>query len=222
MLKIATLSLFVLFGCIACGTQHESTTWQLDNLEQIGGHAVEIYGNPKVVETPYGKGIAFDGIEDQLIVDASPLKEYSEFTIEALMKPNDVFPENAAPRFFHIESSESVSRLLMEIRLNDQHQWYFDGFLKATTEDLALIDSTLIHPTEAWMHVAVSYQDSVFTTYVNHQPELSGAVRYDPIPVLNGKTSLGARMNFRSYFNGTIAKIRVTNAVLKPEDFMPL
>ena len=37
-------------------------TWTFDRLDRIGGHQTTMLGNPRVVETPIGKAVEFDGV----------------------------------------------------------------------------------------------------------------------------------------------------------------
>jgi hypothetical protein len=42
-------------------------TWTFDRLDSIGGVATRVEGNPKVVDTPLGKAIQFNGVDDALV-----------------------------------------------------------------------------------------------------------------------------------------------------------
>jgi len=96
-----------------------------------------------------------------------------------------------------------------------------DGFMKTDSESLPLIDATMVHPTEVWQHAAITYKDSILTTYFNGVIELSGKVGYTN-KIINtvGKTSLGARMDVRKYYAGMIKYVKVSHAVLDPQDFI--
>ncbi|MEJ2546077.1 MAG: T9SS type A sorting domain-containing protein [Calditrichaceae bacterium] len=54
--------------------------------------------------------------------------------------------------------------------------------------------------------------------YVNGIFEMSGNVEYSKMN--SGQTSIGVRLNQRSWFKGAIRSLRVTRRVLEPEDFM--
>ena len=53
----------------------------MNSLKNIGGHPVQVFGNPEIVKTEIGKAIRFDGIHDRLLVDNNPLGDAKEFTI---------------------------------------------------------------------------------------------------------------------------------------------
>ena len=55
-------------GPAAAQTDATRVEWRLDNLEQIGGHAVTIVGEPAVVDTDRGRAIQFDGVDDGLLI----------------------------------------------------------------------------------------------------------------------------------------------------------
>ena len=50
--------------------------WIFDRLDRIGGHATTVLGHPRIVGTPVGKAIEFDGVADALMVDAHPLRAW--------------------------------------------------------------------------------------------------------------------------------------------------
>lgn len=200
--------------------ESSSVVWSVDALKNIGGHETTVLGNPRVVETPYGKAVAFDGDGDRLLVNNNPLAGASEFTIEVIFRPNDVFPNNWEPRFLHIEAPDNTDRrVTIELRLNDKQQWYLDSYIKSEKSQAVLIDETLVHPVNEWAHAAVTYKDNQFTAYVNGKKELSAEVEYLPIAE-HAATSIGARMNQVHWFNGDILQVRITPQLLAPAEFL--
>ncbi|GGY66701.1 laminin G Domain protein [Cellvibrio zantedeschiae] len=196
--------------------------WRFDSLTRVNGYSLEQQGQPKVVDSPYGKAVSFDGDGDRLLVNANPLGDANEFTIEIVFKPNDVFPKNHEPRIFHIESADNPNRrITIELRLNDKKQWYFDAFIKSDKSQFTLIDPAKVHPVGEWAHAAMTFKNREFISYVNGEKELTGQVDYLTIPA-NAKTSVGARMNQIHWFNGEILQVRVTRKALLPEDFVLL
>jgi len=223
---IAVIAVFVavfLYGCTSQSSKKlQSEIWKFDSLTNINGYTVEQMGQPKVVSTPLGKAVSFDGDGDRLLVNANPLGDATEFTIEIMFKPNDGFPKNHEPRIFHIESTDNPARrITIELRLNDKKQWYFDAFIKSEKSQFTLIDPTKVHPVGEWAHAAMTYKDRQFVSYVNGKKELSGEVDYLTIPA-NAKTSVGARMNQIHWFNGEMLQVRVTKKSLLPSEFMLL
>ncbi|MBN2611471.1 MAG: T9SS type A sorting domain-containing protein [Bacteroidales bacterium] len=202
-----------------------SETWELDTLVNIGGHQVTVLGNPQVVCTDFGRAVSFDGNGDMLLIDANPLGTAKEFTVELIFKPNACFPINTDPRYMHIQDPDDpeAKRVMMEIRVNSRNQWYLDGFMKTDQANLTLIDSNRVHPTGEWMHAAITYKDNVLKTYVNGVQELSGTVAYtSEIVAPSAKTSLGARMNMKNWYNGYMKRFRVTQKALSPQEFMTI
>ena len=65
-----------------------SVTWRVDNLEEIGGHAVTVAGSPRVVPTDIGPAVAFNGVSDGLFVEASVLEGLSRFTLDLVFQPD--------------------------------------------------------------------------------------------------------------------------------------
>ena len=88
MKRLAVTGLLVLLALPQQSRAAEdSVLWLLDNLESIGGHEVRVEGDPRVIETPHGKAIEFDGIDDGIFLDVHPLAGKTEFTAEVLFKP---------------------------------------------------------------------------------------------------------------------------------------
>lgn len=208
--------------------------WKFDSLDSVSGLPakppgnrqppanLQVLGNPQVIESAYGKAVAFDGDGDRLLVPNNPLDGATEFTIEIIFKPADVFPDNWEPRFFHIEAPDNPNRrVTIELRLNDQKQWYLDTYIKSELSQSVLIDDSLVHPVEQWAHAAITYKDRQFAAYVNGKKELESDVDYLPIAV-DGLTSIGARMNQVHWFNGAILAARITHKKIAPEEFLQL
>ena len=192
---------------------------ELLELATRGDPRVTADGSPKVEMAEPGPVLAFDGATDRLVLDENPLAGAREFTIEVLFRPRDAFPSSPEPRFLHIESATNPKRrLTMELRLDDQHQWYLDAFLMSEEGRQTLIDSGLVHPVGRWHHAAITYRDGHFATWVNGRKELEAEVRYLPIPA-DARMSIGARLNRVHWFAGEIAALRVTHAALEPERF---
>ncbi|ROQ20422.1 concanavalin A-like lectin/glucanase superfamily protein [Marinimicrobium koreense] len=199
---------------------NDSTLWRLDRLDRAGSVPARAEGNPTLVDTVHGPAIHFDGDEDRLLVEHNPLAEQNQFTIEVWFNPADVWPANWEPRFFHIESLDNPDRrITVELRLNDQQQWYLDGFLKSERDALTLIDETLVHPVNQWHHAALTFDGTTMRTYVNGALELEGTVDFEPIGTL-ARTSIGARLNRVHWFNGLMLAVRMTPQALEPEAFL--
>ena len=227
-MKSSFLSVLLLSTALTGASLYASDTiyyeiWDISNLEIIGGHAVTTLGDPQVVSTEIGDAVQFDGDGDRLLVDFNPVIDAKEFTVELVFKPDACYPDNTAPRFVHIQDPDDPGgkRVMIELRIDANNQCYMDGFMKTDSGSLALIDETLVHPTEVWQHVAITYKDSTLTTYFNGTRELSGTLHYSKAIVNTlGKTSLGGRMNDVAFFSGLMKTLKVTHTCLEPEHFI--
>src|SRR5437762_72346 len=76
---------------LAGGADQE--TWIFNRLDRIGGHRTTIVGDPRVIDTPVGKAIEFDGIDVAIFVDVHPLAGAETFTWEAIFRPDGGQPE---------------------------------------------------------------------------------------------------------------------------------
>lgn len=219
---VIALASTLICSCSIFSQKPSPEEWKLNSLTQINGHSSTQLGQPKLVTSLYGTAVSFDGDGDRLLVDANPLLDAQEFTVEIIFKAQDAYPNNQEPRLFHVESADNSNRrLTIELRLNEYKQWYLDAFIKSEKSQLTLIDSTKVHRVGEWAHAAVTFKNHDFISYVNGVAELSGRVEYLPIPS-NAKTSIGARMNQIHWFNGEILQVRISKEALRPQQFVLL
>lgn len=193
-----------------------STTWKINDLKKIGGHSVQVLGEPTVVQTDKGKAVFFDGIDDGILVNNNPIEGAEAFTIEAIFRPDA--GGGKEQRWLHIEDTENVeSRALLEIRLNDT-EWFVDTFLKSGDNRLAHYAENFKHAAGQWFHVAMVFDRTEMRHYVNGKIEMSGKISIKPFG--KGITSFGVRQNKVYWFKGAIRKARFTNRALSPNDFL--
>jgi len=185
--------------------------WTIDNVTQIGGHAVTVVGAPRVVDAPGGRAVAFDGARDGLIIDANPLAGLARFTVEVVFEP--AMDGSEEQRFVHFEEAASGNRALIELRLTAA-TWSLDTYLRHGEIGLTLLDRSITHPAGSWHAVALTYDGKTMAHFVDRRRELQGDVAFKILGA--GKTSIGVRQNLVSFFKGRIRLIRVTPDVLAP------
>jgi len=193
----------------------EAVVWKFDNLKSIAGNAVTVLGAPKVIDTPHGKAISFNGVNDALFLDVHPLAGAAAFTWEVIFRPDSDGPP--AQRFFHMQENGSQHRYLFETRIINK-QWCLDSFAATSAGSRALMDTSLLHPADRWYHVAATYDGQVYKNYVNGQVQVQAAVQLAPQGA--GKTSVGVRINKVDYFKGAILISRMTRRALSPDEFL--
>jgi hypothetical protein len=88
--------------------QPAQITWTFDSLERIGGLPVKVEGNPKVIDSPAGKAVEFDGVDDIIFIDKHPLAGAATYTFEAIVRPDGGAPEQ---RFFHLAERDANGTL---------------------------------------------------------------------------------------------------------------
>ncbi|WNH12417.1 LamG-like jellyroll fold domain-containing protein [Thalassobellus suaedae] len=194
--------------------QNDTTEWLIADILKTKSNSIHSNGLPKIVESPYGEAVQFNGIDDALFIKEMPLKSLKEFTIEMIFNPSLNAPFEQ--RVVHI-GKVSDDRMLLEIRAIDNN-WYFDGFVASGENKLALIDENLLHPLGAWYHVALVVSKNSLSTYVNGKLELTEPYTFNPIET--GQSSVGVRLNKRSWFKGDIYKVKISPKQLKPKEFM--
>ena len=210
-------------GKTAAPQQAAAVTWKFDRLDQIGGHKTTVLGHPKVIDSPVGKAVQFNGVDDALFVDVHPLAGADTFTWEIVFRPDP----GGAPeqRFFHLSEKDpktgedTDTRMLSEIRVIDG-RWCLDSFAMAGGQSRTLIDRERLHPLGVWYRVAMVYDGHELRNYVDGVLEGSGELHL--IPQGPGHSSIGVRINKVNYFKGAVALARMTRAALSPADFLKL
>jgi hypothetical protein len=192
-----------------------SVTWTFDRTDQVGDHKTTILGNPRVIDTPQGKAVEFDGVDDALFVDVHPLAGAPTFTWEVIFRPDS--GGSREQRFFHLQEKGTQTRLLFETRLVDG-QWFLDSFALSGEASRALMNRQKLHPLDAWYHAAMVYDGKEFRNYVNG--ELENAAEIKLAPQGPGQSSIGVRINKVDYFKGAIRLARMTPRALKPNEFL--
>jgi putative heme-binding domain-containing protein len=202
------------------GERSDQVVWMFDRLENIGGHPTTVLGNPRVIDSPIGKAVEFDGIDDALFVDDHPLAGAEQFTWEAIFRPDGGEREQ---RWFHLSERDPVSgqdtdnRMLFEIRVAGD-QWFLDSYNQSGTAGKALMNRTALHPLREWYHVASVYDGREFSNYVNGTREGSAEIAFTPHR--QGHASIGVRINKMFYFKGAVRLARFTRRALPPSEFL--
>jgi hypothetical protein len=212
-------------GAASAASAAEQTVWRFDNLQRVRGFATEVEGEPRVVDSPVGKALQFDGKDDSLFIAGRPLVGASAFTIEAIVRPEGGKFEQ---RFMHIAEtnpatgldaapagvSDTTPRFMFEVRVVEGG-WYLDAFVNSKAGSKALIFPDKVHPLGRWYAVAQTYDGKTYRAYVDGVLEGEAEVPFTPHGP--GHVRVGARMNHVDYFMGSIAQARFTDRAL-PSD----
>jgi putative heme-binding domain-containing protein len=197
----------------------DAAVWTFDRLENIGGHKTTVLGTPKIVDSPVGKAVEFDGIDDALFIDDHPLAGAATFTWEAIFRPDGGEPQQ---RWFHLSEqdpsgADTDNRMLFEIRVVG-NEWYLDSHIQSGEATKTLMNRESRHPLGAWYHVASVYDGKEFRNYVDGVREGAGEVRLAPQGP--GHSSVGVRINKVFYFKGAVSLARFTKRALAPAEFL--
>lgn len=203
--------------------------WKFNNLSKIGGLTPKVEGAPKLVDSPIGKAVQFNGKDDALFFPDRPLVGASTFTIEGIFRPEGGAFEQ---RWMHIAetdaggldaqpigSADKNPRFMFEVRVKDDN-WYLDGFVNSKAGSKPLIDPAKTHPIDQWYAVAQTYDGKTYRTYVDGVLENEGDVAFTPHGP--GHVMVGVRMNHVNYFHGAVAELRFTDRALKPDEFLKI
>lgn len=187
--------------------------WRFDRLDRIAGHVTTLLGAPRVVDSPLGPVVEFDGVDDALTIDAHPLEGATTWTWEAVFRPDGGAREQ---RWFHLQENGSDNRRLFEIRVAGE-QWFLDAFAFSDGTEKALINREALHPVGRWHHVAAVYDGTTFSSYVDGVKQLDFPIAIAPLKA--GRTSVGVRITLVNYFKGAIHSARFTRRALVPTEF---
>ncbi len=199
-----------------------STLWTFDRLDGIGGHATQVEGHPRLIETPAGKAIGFDGAQDVVFVGNHPLAGASSFTIEAVFRPDGGAFEQ---RWLHLAEADAVNgdaqspRTLFEVRVVED-RWYLDSFTTGPGYNKALAVPEKTFPIGRWYAVQQTFDGKIYRSYVGGVLQAEAELAYTPQGA--GRTALGMRVNKVTPFHGAILLARFTPRALSPAAFMGL
>ncbi len=197
--------------------------WRFDQTSSLGGHTTKILGHPRVVETPYGKAVLFNGQDDALFTDVHPLAGAKTWTWEVIFRPDE--GGAAEQRFFHLSvldpatGTDTNDRLLFEIRTM-HGDWCLDSFAMAQEQEKTLLNCQKLHPLGKWYRVTAVYDGKMLKNYVGNELQGEGEVHLAPQGA--GHSSVGVRINLKDYFKGAIFEARFTQRALAPEDFLKM
>jgi hypothetical protein len=202
----------------------QSTIWRFDNIDSIGGHPTTVLGHPHLVDSPYGKAVEFNGVNDALFVDVHPLAGARTYTWEVIFRPD--IDGAQAQRFFHLAEldpatgNDTQNRMLFEIRIV-KGQWCLDSFAQSSNgSHRTLLNCDDLHPLGQWYRVTAVYDGKMLRNYVGD--ELQGEGELDLVPQGPGHSSIGTRIDRRDYFKGAVLMARMTPRALDPENFLKM
>jgi hypothetical protein len=197
--------------------------WTFDRLDAIGGMPTRVEGDPVLIDSPFGRAVKFDGVDDALFIDQHPLAGAATFTLEALFRPDGGAFEQRwlhlaqeAPDTGAAPGTPASSRIMFEIRVVEGG-WYLDAFTKGPNHSRTLALPDKLHPIGRWTHVAQTCDGNNYRSYVDGA--LEGEAAIDFTPQGPGRTSVGTRINRVSYFNGALREARFTPRALTPAAF---
>lgn len=181
-----------------------------------------VEGDPKIIESPLGGAMLFDGADDRLFLPRHPLAHTPQFTFEALFRPDGGAFEQ---RWFHLESGDGSAsmdkagqRMLFEIRVEGE-AWWLDTFLLGPGYRAPLIDPSKRWPLGRWHHVAQSYDGRVYRAFVNGVEQARAELPFTP--QAPGVASVGMRMNGVSPFKGAVRAAAFTRGeALAPDRYV--
>jgi hypothetical protein len=204
----------LLAGLLLAQNRTSVTEWKPGQFGNKPPKGTTTTGSPKIVDSPHGKAMAFDGKADGIFLPGNPIEGLTEFTIEAVFRPDSDGPPEQ--RFVHLGNVQG-DRALLETRVTKDGRWYLDTYFMGGGDGNFLIDEKLAHAADRWWHAALVVRGGQMFAYVNGVLELQGKAAAKPIA--GGASSMGVRQNKQSWFKGAIYSVRITPKALEPSAF---
>jgi hypothetical protein len=208
---------------LAAAGREDAEVWLFNQTSTIGGLATQVLGHPVVIETPLGKAVQFNGVDDALFVAEHPLAGAETWTWEVIFRPDE--DGAAAQRFFHLSVLDPATgkdvddRLLFEIRIV-KGQWCLDSFATAGGQSKTLLNCEKLHPLGKWYRVTAVYDGTTLRNYVGDELQGEGSVHL--VPQRPGHSSVGVRINLKDHFKGAIYEARFTRRALTADEFLKM
>ena len=221
LVLVAAVFVFSAVGRIVGAEAAE--VWLFNQTSAIGGYATQVLGHPVVIETPLGKAVQFNGVDDALFVAQHPLTGAETWTWEVIFRPDE--DGAAAQRFFHLSVLDPATgkdiddRLLFEIRIV-HGQWCLDSFAMSGAQSKTLLNCDKLHALGKWYRVTAVYDGTTLRNYVGDELQGEGSVRL--VPQRPGHSSVGVRINLKDHFKGAIYEARFTRRALTPDEFLKM
>lgn len=228
LIWIAALAISVTPGAILAATMAgrankavaHAIVWRFNRTGSVGGQKTMVLGHPRVIETPDGKAVQFNGVDDALMIPLHPLAGASTYTWEVIFRPDG---GAFAQRFFHLQEvdpatgKDTGNRMLFEIRVMNG-KWCLDSFASSRENNRTLLNCKLLHPLGKWYAVTAVYDGKELRNYVDG--ELQGEGSLDLKPQLPGHSSVGMRINHVFFFKGAVLMARMTPRALPQSEFL--
>jgi hypothetical protein len=89
--------------------------WTFDRLDAIGGHPTTVLGSPRLIDTPLGKAVEFNGVDSALVVDVHPLAGAATLPGRRSFVPT---AGSKAQRWLHLQETGTENRMLFELAMS--------------------------------------------------------------------------------------------------------
>ena len=201
--------------------QADAAVWTFDRLDNIGGHRTTVLGEPRIIDSPVGKAVEFDGVDDALFIDNHPLAGAATFTWEGDLPARRRRGGAAVVPFERAGSRHRAPTRTTGCSSRSGSSATRGTWTATTNRELAskaLMNRDARHPLGAWYHVASVYDGKEFSNYVDGVRE--GAAEVQLAPHGPGHASVGVRINKVFYFKGAVRLARFTRRALSPAEFL--
>ena len=169
-----------------------------------GGVSVSQLDNPPPTTTP-ATGLKFDAVNDYVNCGNSPGVNnlgLNGFTLEAWVKPS-----NVGPAVSIIRKSGDYNLYIAGGKLNVEYWYNGPG-----TPDFIQFSGTIAIPTNAWTHVAATWNGTTASLYVNGV--LNNGVTIPRYGVYAEDLWLGRSFLFGNQYSGSMDEVRIWNRAL--------
>jgi hypothetical protein len=85
---LATCAILSGTPATAGASEAEPIVWRLESVSRMGEYPATVLGPPRVVREGEEAALCFDGTSDAIFLPGNPIAGWTQFTIEALIKPD--------------------------------------------------------------------------------------------------------------------------------------
>jgi hypothetical protein len=203
--------------------KNKPEVWRCNRLDRIGGYPTKVLGHPRIIQTPYGKAVEFNGVDDALLIDDHPLAGATTWTWDVIFRPDP--GGNPEQRFFHLSvvdpttGKDTNDRIMFEIRIRNG-EWCLDSYAKGGAHGQTLLNCDKKYSLGQWYRVTAVYDGATLRNYVGD--ELQGEGNVHLLPQGKGHASIGVRINQQYYFKGAVLEARFTRRALPVAEFLKM
>ena len=197
-------------------------------VDAVGGFRGTPFGGPVYRSVDGRTGLEFDGVDDRIFVPDHPsFAMTGSFTLEAVIRYDGISPgsEYQNQIVFRGDDRGGLDPYSLSVSMGERLFLLVGdsagNYVRVVAPDLL--------PKGKWLHVAGTFDapSSTLRLYVDGKEVAAAATNVRPLAALDPATQPGVGIghvqseNYKQYFDGMIAEVRVSDFARKPAELLP-